>query len=225
MSMGTKFGLDKSCTVCNNLPVTTQNTLGRDEMIALKLGGATYAVIGEKAGVSRQRVQQLLRPTQLLRQWLQQQTDGQCQGCGLVVGVHGHIHHQGDDIATWDNRGFLQLLCVGCHHTAHAILPRVYCATCGKRLTTKNTSGYCHHHRPFKHGNSTGYTLHRCRCPECVLWKSERGKEWTLSRSGRKPPVHGLSGYKNWRCRCMICSSANTARNRQYNKEHPGRKH
>lgn len=85
----------------------------------LRLAGLTYAQIGLKIGLSRQRVQQIISPPPYIRRIVVNRAEGRCETCGIKVNGSGHVHHKscaGEDYNDVDN---LQLLCVSCHMKAH----------------------------------------------------------------------------------------------------------
>ena len=94
--------------------------MDKESALRLRLDGHTYQYIAGQAGVTRQRIQQLLSTPPFIRDLLIKQTGGKCQKCGILVGKSGHAHHKGsltnnnyDDIAS------LQLLCISCHRRSH----------------------------------------------------------------------------------------------------------
>ena len=94
-------------------------------MLLMRLDGMTYQAIAIKAGISRQRVQQLLGPVPATRRFVVRKFGGRCNRCGIYVGKSGHVHHNGDlDVENYDDPHSLELLCIGCHRIAH--LPEPY---------------------------------------------------------------------------------------------------
>jgi len=59
-------------------------------MLRLKLDGYSYNHIGELAGISRQRVQQLLSPPIAVRRIIVKAYNGHCAACDIYVGYGGH---------------------------------------------------------------------------------------------------------------------------------------
>ena len=58
---------------------------------------------------------------------------------------------------------------------------------------------------PPPHGTLSRYTYHRCRCELCRAAARDSRQE----RVGQKPPRHGTpSSYRNWGCRCVKCRKA-----------------
>lgn len=90
-------------------------------MLHLKLSGFTYAAIGRRAGITRQRVQQILSPPKGIRDHVIQKYAGHCKTCGLHVGNAGHVHHRGsNDGDSWNDVENLELLCLSCHRRLHS---------------------------------------------------------------------------------------------------------
>jgi len=110
----------------------------------MRIDGFTYADIAKEAGVSRQRIHQLIAPPKKVREYVVGRYHKRCADCNLYVGNSGHVHHEGtthgEDYNDIDN---LVLLCIGCHHRRHCppLLARTYlCRHCGK-VTTRGL--YC----------------------------------------------------------------------------------
>lgn len=65
---------------------------------------------------------------------------------------------------------------------------------------------------PAPHGTGTRYTYYRCRCELCRAAMHQLH----LSRREREPPRHGTSSsYSNWGCRCARCKEAQCAYQRK----------
>src|SRR3972149_3861748 len=107
----------------------------REELLKLRLDGCTYQSIADKAGISRQRVQQLLSPPKAIRDIVCSRADGRCQRCDVQVGKSGHVHHTGNARENYNDLDNLQLLCVSCHKAAHSYPLKAYvanmCPKCG----------------------------------------------------------------------------------------------
>ncbi len=88
-------------------------------MLKLKLNGYTYQYIAGQAGVTRQRIQQLLSPPRDIRDFVVKKYKGFCISCGIFVGKSGHIHHNGEEFDTYNDILNLQLLCLSCHRNKH----------------------------------------------------------------------------------------------------------
>lgn len=93
-------------------------------MLRLKLEGHTYQYIATEAGVSRQRIQQLLSPPVAIRNQVIKKHHGKCANCGLLVGIKGDIHHKGAEEETYDDLMSLELLCKSCHRIEHNVTER-----------------------------------------------------------------------------------------------------
>jgi len=85
----------------------------------MRLDGKTYKEIAAEAGVSRQRIQKMLSPPPSIRCFVVKKFGGKCNRCGIFVGQSGHVHHNGDNPETYNDIENLELLCIGCHRTAH----------------------------------------------------------------------------------------------------------
>lgn len=91
-------------------------------MLHLRLQGLSYAAIAQAAGVSRQRVQQLLSPSKGVRDYIIAQCQGKCLDCGIPSVQGGHIHHN-NAVPTlaedYNDITNLVLLCPSCHRKRH----------------------------------------------------------------------------------------------------------
>ena len=90
--------------------------------LKLRLDGLTYAAIGRRLGLSRQRIQQLLRPPANVYDIMRRRAANHCESCGVVI-YQGHAHHKqnqgllvADDFNDLKN---LLYLCLSCHRLAH----------------------------------------------------------------------------------------------------------
>ena len=92
-------------------------------MLKLRLDGMTYQRIADKAGISRQRVQQLLSPPTAVKRIVVARANSRCQECDIFVGQSGHCHHTGGKEENYNDIDNLQLLCVSCHRKAHSLMP------------------------------------------------------------------------------------------------------
>ena len=119
-------------------------------MLRLKLDGYSYNHIGELAGISRQRVQQLLSPPIAVRRIIVKAYNGHCAACDIYVGYGGHVHHKGHEEETYNQIEQLELLCPTCHRAKHPSplnheppptvpvdLPRFNCKRCGHAWTPR----------------------------------------------------------------------------------------
>lgn len=87
----------------------------------MRLNGRTYEYIAGKAGVSRQRIQQLLSPPSSIRKYIIKKYNGCCDDCGIFVGKSGHVHHKpANGEEDYNDIENLQLLCLSCHRIEHS---------------------------------------------------------------------------------------------------------
>ena len=95
--------------------------MDKKELLKMRLDGMSYRQIGDKMGLSRQRIQQLLSPPSSIRRYITKKANGRCELCGVLVGKAGHIHHRGDKSngEDYDDIANLQLLCLSCHSREH----------------------------------------------------------------------------------------------------------
>ena len=79
-----------------------------EQIRELKISGLTYAQIGEKMGLSRQRIQQILAPQNKRYELLKTEINGVCQGCGGMFDVldRHHLDYSKDEVV---------FLCKSCH--------------------------------------------------------------------------------------------------------------
>ena len=92
--------------------------------LELRLEGYTYAAIGKKLGVCRQRIQQLLRPPADLYNIMKRRASDRCESCGILIQPgRGHAHHkQNRELLMADDFNDLKsllYLCLSCHRSAH----------------------------------------------------------------------------------------------------------
>lgn len=127
-------------------------TLGKADLLRLRLDGLTYKSIAEKANVSRQRIQEILSPPPKVRRFIVTKFNGRCCMCGIQVGKSGHVHHSSNNgIEHYEDMDNLELLCISCHRRAHSNTMQAYCKHCGK--PTKRGNPFCN--RKCQHNYST----------------------------------------------------------------------
>lgn len=94
--------------------------MNKREMLNLRFEGRPYQFIANKAGISRQRVQQILSPPKAIRDFVIGKFNGLCTECGIYVGKGGHVHHKNSNVdEDYNDIENLVLLCVGCHRRSH----------------------------------------------------------------------------------------------------------
>ena len=104
-------------------------------MMTLRLEGRTYQYIADEAGVTRQRIQQILSPPPAIRNYVIEKYNGLCGGCGIYVGTSGHVHHSKENgEIDYDDKENLKLLCISCHRKEHVTPPKFQCLYCKKPI-------------------------------------------------------------------------------------------
>jgi len=165
--------------------------MNKNEMLVMRLDGNSYQEIAKEAGISRQRVQQVLAPPKAIRDEVIRRYNGRCANCGIRVGRGGHVHHQNNaDIDSYNDLTNLELLCLGCHSQKHW---ESWTRVSHLRVTDKEVldaitkyrrdNGYCpaivEMAEVLDRGSSTIYArLHRLRREGRVDWQA--GKVRTL---------------------------------------------
>lgn len=90
--------------------------------------GMTYAAAGRVMGISRQRVQQLIRPDAAIFNLIRERAKDACEGCRMRLRVgEGHIHHKKKTctrIDRFNKPRNLLYLCRSCHRNAHHEMKR-----------------------------------------------------------------------------------------------------
>jgi hypothetical protein len=100
----------------------------RNIVLGLRLSGLTYADIGSRLTISRQRVQQLCRPPRSVIAIVRERAGGFCETCHAPT-ERGHIHHltvTTSQIEEYHDPDNLRYLCLSCHRMAHDGEPRTY---------------------------------------------------------------------------------------------------
>ena len=93
----------------------------KNEILQMRFKGMSYAQIGKKFGISRQRVQKIISPPPYIRKAVFKKAAGKCQDCGILVGRSWHIHHKGnsENEEDYNDGENLELLCLSCHAKLH----------------------------------------------------------------------------------------------------------
>lgn len=97
----------------------------RDTIFRHFLDGLTYAAIAKKVGLSRQRVQQIVRPPKPIYDAVKARAHGKCESCEIHI-QDGHVHHieaDGRTVETFNDLHNLLYLCPACHRRMHAAGP------------------------------------------------------------------------------------------------------
>lgn len=93
----------------------------REQALKFRLQGWTYAAIAAHYKVSRQYIQQILRPAGAVRALLRERAKAQCERCGQPA-PYGHVHHRltkGLKLVEHNGAVNLEWLCTSCHTSAH----------------------------------------------------------------------------------------------------------
>jgi len=140
-----------------------------EEILELRFAGLSYKQIGDKFGVTKQRIQQLFSPPAAIRRYVVEKANGKCEICGIQVGNRGDVHHRHAQREDFNDIANLQLLCRSCHMQSHK-LP-------GKGIQTICDCGAKMHKAGF--GWSGKYRTQRWRCPVCgkVLQRKDENRE------------------------------------------------
>ena len=192
-------------------------------MLKLRLDGRPYQYIADRAGLTRQRIQQILSPPIPVRDFVVGKYDGYCANCGIYVGRIGHVHHKGaneeEDYNDIDN---LILLCASCHRRRHSNSLPSHCLNCGKvikgRVFCNKECLRQYHERAFRKtlvcsycgkdfslGTSVAYWRRQksksglCFCSRECFYKWQRGKRQnkvikTFRRVRNKIKLFGVKG-------------------------------
>ena len=132
--------------------------MNKEEMLRLRLEGETYQSIADKAGVSRQRIQQVISPPKAIRDYIIAKYDGMCAKCGLIVGKPGHVHHNIGNGENYNDIDNLELLCISCHRVAHTLYKS--CPQCGGNIPKSRLNIFC---------NKNCYHEYSCPLMECEI--------------------------------------------------------
>jgi len=90
----------------------------RERAEAFYFQGLTYAEIGAHLDLSRQRVQQLIRPPRAIYEAVKSRAEGKCEDCGVAI-QGGHVHHKNDPGLDYNALENLLYLCASCHPKRH----------------------------------------------------------------------------------------------------------
>ena len=84
--------------------------------------GLTYAEIGKKYNVTRQRIQSAIAPPKAIKKFVADKTGGCCEICGIQLNGHGDIHHVGGKDYDYNDINNLRYLCRACHMQQHSTM-------------------------------------------------------------------------------------------------------
>lgn len=89
----------------------------RNAILRLYASGLTYQKIADQMGLTRQRIQQIVRPPIQVIVLLRKRANDCCERCGVQLTKYsGHVHHVRKDVTgTITDLNLLRYLCRGCH--------------------------------------------------------------------------------------------------------------
>lgn len=151
--------------------------------------GLTLAEIGERYGISRERVRQIIKPFGLEAHYGRRRKEGRAR---LLREAHQRIASRESTTAQEAER------------IGYASPSGLYGAFSRLGLLLPQKP-------PAEHGTTTRYRS-GCRCEDC----RRENRRKAIARRARGPKVHGSSSsYFNYGCRCQECSEAG----RRYRRE------
>src|SRR6516225_16594 len=100
----------------------TKPSVEYKEVLELWLKGLTYAEVARAVGLSRQRVQQIVRPPKAVYDLVVKRASGCCRDCGVKL-LSGHVHRENHDSEDFNDIENLVYLCPACHRKRHAPRP------------------------------------------------------------------------------------------------------
>jgi len=145
--------------------------------------GLTYEEIGKQYGVTRQRVEQILKPFGIPAHWGQAKKERRAQvlgeSYGQISGGHATMKEEAERLGYANAASLWQAF-----HALGLEMPK---------------------RQPSAHGSLRRYNILKCRCEICREGARVRAKE----RRERGPTTHGsASSYVNYGCRCPECREA-----------------
>ncbi len=114
-----------------------KNTATFNEMRDMLLDGMTYQAIGNKCGVSRQRVEQILSPPEHIMTRVRKRAQRRCESCGVLIQRGAHLHHNNSDKiepARYNDIDNILYLCCSCHRRKHHLAKPSITVVMTKRL-------------------------------------------------------------------------------------------
>jgi uncharacterized protein YlaI len=104
-------------------------------IVTMLIGGKTYGEISKAFDITRQRVQQIVKPNKETLKCLKERAGNKCEYCGdpLLCGQAHHIKWIADGFNELAN---LKYLCTSCHLRVGA--KQASCIVCDKSFTVRN---------------------------------------------------------------------------------------
>jgi len=96
--------------------------MNQQRLLALQfaLEGFNLREIGERLGITHQRVHQLLKGPEAIMEYMVARTKGRCQDCGIMARpIHIHAQDTRREMNNYAGKGRLWLLCMSCARRAH----------------------------------------------------------------------------------------------------------
>jgi AraC-like DNA-binding protein len=146
--------------------------------------GLTYAQIGERYGISRQRVEQILRPFGIPAHW----------GKANRTAREQRLREAFDSV-----REGRETMKEAAERLGYASRDSLWAAMAELGLDVPRR-------QPAAHGGARRYQM-GCKCDACMEGMRARAR----ARRGQEPREHGTnSSYTNYSCRCQACTEAAT---------------
>jgi hypothetical protein len=101
-------------------------TTNREIAPGLRAEGLSYAEIGRRLGISRQRVLQITEPPPAISKLVKTRSGFMCENCGIPLKKGGHIHHKNETGKDRNDVENLMHMCPGCHRLEHVFRKRGY---------------------------------------------------------------------------------------------------
>jgi hypothetical protein len=117
------------------------NNISMDSIISYKLNGMSYLQIANIYNVSRQRIQQIIKPCTSVKIKLIARANGKCENCHQPFKEMPHIHHVGIDVETYNDIESLKYLCISCHRKTHGCY--YICNQCGSKFLGRHSKIFC----------------------------------------------------------------------------------
>ena len=158
-----------------------------NKVTELVLSGKTYKETGDLLGITRQRAQQLNKPSPIVIRQLKARANSRCEYCGILL-KHGHVHHiTKTNPIKYHQLENLKYLCISCHTRVDSKKTWRICQECGSHYFRSNLS---------YPGNTPSFCSSQCRdnyfnislvCPVCGdMFKLTRSVYKARMRHGKR---------------------------------------